>query len=205
MKFFYSPGACSLASHIALEEAGAPYERIRKDLKAGDQRQPDYLKVNPKGRVPALVTDKGVLTENPAILAYLAQAYPAAALAPTDPYAFAAMQAVNMFLSSSVHATFTHAFRPERFADGEAAAVAMKAKVVPSLTEYFGLIEGGMLKGPWVMGEQFTMADAYLYVFSGWLARLDTGFIDKFPRVKEHRVRMEARPAVQRVLRAEAA
>ncbi|MFM9981822.1 MAG: glutathione S-transferase N-terminal domain-containing protein, partial [Burkholderiales bacterium] len=78
LKLFYSPGACSLASHIALEEAGAPYELMRLNFKADDQRKPEYLKVNPKGRVPALVTDRGTLTESPAILAYIAQTFPAA-------------------------------------------------------------------------------------------------------------------------------
>ena len=75
LQLYYALGACSLASHIALEEAGAPYEGVRIDLKAGDQRQPDYIKVNPKGRVPALVTERGILTENPAILAFIAQAF----------------------------------------------------------------------------------------------------------------------------------
>ena len=146
-----------------------------------------------------------MLTENPAILPYVALAYPDANLAPKDPFEFAAMQSFISFLSSSVHATFTHAFRPTRFADGDVAAEAMKAKVPPTLTQYFGLIEGGMLKGPWVMGDQFTVADAYLYVFAGWLARIDPHFIDAFPRIKDHHARVGHRPAVQRVLAAEAA
>jgi glutathione S-transferase len=204
VKLFYAPGACSLASHVALEEAGARYEAVRFDLKAGDQTDPDYLKINPKGRVPTLVTDGGPLTENPAILTYVAQTYPEAKLAPTNPYDLAIMQSFNMFLSSSVHAAFTHAFRPGRFADGDVAAAAMKAKVVPTLKDYFGMIENGMLKGPWVMGEQFTVADIYLFVFAGWLARLDPNFIDTFPRLKDHWTRVKARPAVQKTLSDEA-
>lgn len=81
---FYSPGSCSLASHIALAEAGAAYELVRTDTKTGDQRRPEYLKVNPKGRVPALVTERGTLTETPAILAFVAQSFPQARLAPLD-------------------------------------------------------------------------------------------------------------------------
>ena len=84
MKLFYSTGSCALASHIALEEAGADYEAVRISLKDGDQRKPEYLTLNPKGRVPVLVTDGGVLTENVAILAFVAQSYPAAKLAPLD-------------------------------------------------------------------------------------------------------------------------
>ena len=90
LKLYYGVGACSLASHIALEEAGAEYEAIRMDLKSGQQTKPDYLAVNPKGRVPALVTDRGVITETPAILAYVAQTHRGANLAPLDdPFAFA--------------------------------------------------------------------------------------------------------------------
>ena len=203
MKLYYASGACSLASHIALEEAGAAYEAVRVDTHAGDQRQPDYLVLNPKGRVPVLVTDDGVLTENPAILSYVAQAFPAAKLAPLDPFTFAGMQSFNVFLCSSVHVAFANAFRPARYAEGEAAAAALRAKAPSVLRDYFGLVERGMLKGPYVVGDQFTVADAYLYVFAGWLARLDPHFIDEFPRVKAHHARVEARDAVQRVLRAE--
>ena len=90
LKLFYAPGSCALASHVALEEVGAEYEAVRVDLRANDQRKPEYLAINPKGRVPALVTDKGVLTENPAILAFVAQSFPEARLAPLDDaFAFA--------------------------------------------------------------------------------------------------------------------
>ena len=88
--FYYAPGVCSLASHIAFEEAGADVEYVRLDLSRGDVRQPDYLKLNPKGRVPLVVTDQGVLTESPAILAWIAQTWPQANLAPlNDPWALA--------------------------------------------------------------------------------------------------------------------
>src|SRR5262249_35215253 len=89
LKLFYSPGSCALASHVALEEAGAQYEAVRLDFRANEQRKPEYLKINPKGRVPALATDRGVLTETPAILAFVAQSFPQARLAPLDdPFAF---------------------------------------------------------------------------------------------------------------------
>ena len=83
-KFFYAPNTCALASHIALEEAGAEYEAVRVDFKANAQRAPEYLAINPKGRVPSLVTSDGILTETPAILAFIAQTYPKARLAPVD-------------------------------------------------------------------------------------------------------------------------
>ncbi len=129
LKLFYTPGACSLAPHIVLQEIGDPHELVRVNLREGAQRSSAYLAVNPKGRVPALQTEHGVLSENPAILAYLAQRFPAPSLAPLDDlFAFARMQAFNAFLAATVHVAFAHAFRPERYADGEAAAEAMRAK-----------------------------------------------------------------------------
>ena len=118
LKLFYAVGTCALASHIALEEAGAEYEAVRLDFAAGDQRKPEYLKVNPKGRVPALITDLGILTETPAILAYIAQVFPKANLAPlTDPFAFARVQAFNSYLCSTAHVNHAHMMRGTRWAD----------------------------------------------------------------------------------------
>ena len=93
LKLYFAPGTCALASHIALAESGADYTVERIDFKTNQQQSPEYLAINPKGRIPALVTDRGVLTENCAILAWVAQAFPEANLAPTDPWAFAQAQA----------------------------------------------------------------------------------------------------------------
>src|SRR5947208_15380562 len=104
LKLYFAPGTCALASHIALAEAGADYTAERIDFKTNQQQSPEYLAINPKGRVPALVTDRGVLTENPAMLAYIAQTFPKAKLAPLDdPFAFAEVQSINSYLSSTVH------------------------------------------------------------------------------------------------------
>ncbi|MEG1030187.1 MAG: glutathione S-transferase N-terminal domain-containing protein, partial [Brevundimonas sp.] len=104
LKLYYSPGACAMASHIALEEAGADYELQKIDLKKGEQRTPEYLAVNPAGSTPAMATEQGVITQNVAILAYVAQTHPQAKLAPLgDAYAFARMQAFNAWLASSLH------------------------------------------------------------------------------------------------------
>src|SRR5471030_461162 len=177
LKLFYAPGACSLAPHIALEEAGADYEVERVSLQKGGQRSPAYLAINPKGRVPALQTDRGVLTENPAILGYIAQSFPSAALAPNgDAFAFGDMQAFNLFLAATVHVAFAHAFRPERYADGDEAARAMRAKAPEALASAFALIEEKLADGrPFVQGGAYTVADPYLFVFSRWLGarRLD--------------------------------
>jgi glutathione S-transferase len=102
LKLYYAPGTCALASHIALIDAGADFEAVRLDFTKQQQQSADYLAINPKGRVPALVTEQGVITETPAILAYVAQTFPAAKLAPVgDPFAFAHVQAFNSYLCST--------------------------------------------------------------------------------------------------------
>jgi glutathione S-transferase len=102
IKLFYASDTCSLASHIALEDAGADYSTARISFANDEQRKPEYLAINPKGRAPALVTDKGVLTETPAILAFIAQSFPQARLAPLDdPFGFAEVQAFNSYLCST--------------------------------------------------------------------------------------------------------
>ena len=204
LKLFYSPGACSLASHIALEEAGAPYELMRLNFKADDQRKPEYLKVNPKGRVPALVTDRGILTESPAILAFIAQAYPAAKLAPTDPFDFARAQAFNSYLCSTVHVSHAHRVRGNRWVDDPAALKEMQRKVPETVGAAFALIENGMLEGPWVMGKDYSICDGYLFTMAQWMEG-DGVDLSKLPRVMEHRARVAERPAVKRALAQEAA
>lgn len=204
LELYFAKGSCSLASHIALEEAGAAYKLERVDLGAGAQRKPDYLKVNPKGRVPALLTDKGIITENPAILAYVAQTFPDANLgALADSYAFGVMQAFNSFLASSVHVAFAHDRRPQRYADGEAAAQAMRAQAPVALAEYFGLIQDRFADGrPFVMGDQYTVADPYLFVFERWL-KGGLGNLTDYPAVAAHHARVAERPAVKAALAAE--
>jgi glutathione S-transferase len=199
-KLFYSPGSCALASHIALEEAAAEYTLARVDFSRSEQRSPEYLAINPKGRVPALVTDDGTLTETPAILAYLAQRFPQAKLAPfDDPFAFAKVQAFNSYLCSTVHVAHAHRMRATRWADDPAAIEAMKRKVPESVGAAFALIENGMLEGPWVMGECYTICDPYLFTLAEWL---DGDGVDlaKLPRVIDHRSRMYERRAVKQAI-----
>ena len=200
MKFYYAPHTCALAAHIVLEHVGAAYEGLRLDFGRNQQRSPEYLAVNPKGRVPALVTERGVLTETPALLLYLAQTHPQAGLAPLDdPFALAELQAVNSWLCSTVHIAHAHRPRAYRWADDAAAQQAMKAKVPQNMDECFDWIERELLRGPWVMGERFSIADPYLFAITGWLPG-DGVPIDRYPRVADHFARMQALPAVQRAL-----
>ena len=195
---YYAPNTCAFASLITLIEAGATYKLHRLNFGNAEQRQPDYLDINPKGRVPALVTPHGILTETPAILAFIAQSFPASRLAPLDdPIAFAQMQAFNSYLCSTVHVAHAHRTRGSRWADDPVAIADMKRKVPETMGDCFDLIERKMFKGPWVTGETYTVADPYLFTISQWLEG-DSIDIASFPAVFDHSRRMRARTAVQR-------
>lgn len=203
LRLYYATGTCALATHIALEEAGAPYEAVRVDFGSQEQRGPEYLAVNPKGRVPALVTETGTLTETPALLCFVAQRFPAAELAPlADPFALAQVQEFNSYLCSTVHVAHAHGRRGTRWADGAEAIEAMKRKVPATMTECFELIEHKLIKGPWVMGDRYTICDPYLFTIASWIEGdgVDTS---KLPRVLQHRASMLARPAVQKAVAVE--
>jgi len=200
LKLYYAPGTCALASHIALEEAGASYEAVRLNFKNDDQKKPDYLKINPKARVPALVTDRGALTETPALLIYIAQSFPAAKLAPLDdPFALAKVQAFNSYLCSTVHVAHAHRMRGTRWTDDAAAIESMKKKVPQTVGECFALIEREMFEGPWVMGKDYTVADGYLFTLTQWLGG-DGVDINKTPKIAEHFRRVGERPAVRKAV-----
>lgn len=202
---YYAAHTCSLASHIALEDAGAKYELKRINFSKNEQQSPAYLAVNAKGRVPAMVTPHGVLTETPAMLAFIAQSFPQAHLAPlNDPFAFAQLQSFNSYLCSTVHIAHAHRMRGYRWANEPSSFADMQRKVPQSVGECFKLIESGMLTGPWVMGETYTIADPYLFTLSQWIEAdgVDPATI---PRVMEHRSRMAARPNVKKAIAEELA
>lgn len=198
-RFYYSPRSCALASHIVLEHVGADFEAIRLDFQANQQRSAEYLAINAKGRVPALVTERGVITETPAILLYLAQTHPQSGVAPLDdPFALAELQAVNSWFCSTVHVAHAHGTRGARWADDASALQAMKAKVAQNMTDCFDWIERELLRGPWVMGKDFSVADPYLFTLTIWLMQNGVE-LSRFPRVADHYQRMLALPAVQKI------
>lgn len=201
LKLYYSPGSCALASHITLAEAGADYKATRIDFAKGEQNSPDYLAINPKGRVPALITDDGILTETPAILTYIADRFPAAKLTPTgNAFAFARVQEFNSYLCSTVHVNHAHRSRGKRWADDPAALAEMTRKVPETVLAAVQLIEDGMLKGPWVMGDTYTICDPYLYTISRWLGGDGIDPVRQLPRIADHTARMEQRAVVARVI-----
>ena len=190
----------SIASHIVLKELGLPHEIQRLNYKLTEQRSPAYLKVNPKGRVPALVTDGGILTETPAVLTYLAMQKPEAGLLPdVHSFAFARLQSFMAYLCSTVHPAHAHKSRGNRWSDDPAVIEALKIKVPQNVADCFTLIEQDYLDGPWVMGNQMTVADAYLFAIEQWMESdgLDPA---RFPKALDHRTRMLARKAVKDAL-----
>ena len=207
LKLYYAANSCALATHILLEEVGADYSVQRIDFSKEQQKSPDFLKINPKGRVPALVTDRGILTETPAMLVYVAQSFPAAGLAPMDdPFAFARMQSFNSYLCSHLHVAHAHRMRGHRWVDADDAhsIAAMKRKVPETVGGAFEMIERDMLKGPWVMGDTYTICDPYLFTLAQWMEK-DGVDLARVPRVVDHRRRVSERPAVKRAIAEETA
>ena len=197
MTLYFSPGACSLASHIGLEETGAPYELKPVLLAKGQQRTEEYLKINPRGKVPALSIDGKVLVENTAILTYLARRYPEKGLLPADPAEEARCIGTMCWLSSIVHPSYQRCHRPERFADSEAAHAAVKENgkklFWANLQEIDSMIQGN----DWVMGRDFTAVDGYALVFYGWADR--SGFpVKDLKAYTAWRERMMNRPTVKK-------
>ena len=203
LTLYYAPNSCALASHIALEQVGAQYETVRVDFSCSEQREPEYLRINPKGRVPALVTERGILTETPAILLFICQRFPAAELAPlNDAFALAQFNEFNSYLCSTVHVAHAHRMRGDRWVDDPAAIAAMQKKVPQTVGDCFQLIESEMFKGPWVMGARYTACDIYLFTLAQWLEG-DGVDPERFPKIADHRRRMLKLPVVSKVFAAE--
>lgn len=199
MKLFLAPGACSLAAHIVLEEIGQPYEAVTLNLMNGDQRGADYLAMNPKGKVPFLVTPSGGLSESVAILTYLADSRPDLSLLPGDAFARAEAMSFLTWCSGTVHGhAFASVFRAARFADDEAAQAAIKAKGLAEVTSHLQAIEARLRGREWVL-DHFTVADLYPMIFRRWAARVGIA-MEAYPALVAHAERVAARPAASRAI-----
>ena len=199
MKLYYGPGACSLATPLALEESGLPYETQRLDLAAGDQRKPEYLKLNPRGRVPTLVVDDHILTENVGIMTYIAGGHPKANLWPRDTWHQAQAVATMAWLSNTVHTTFGHLIRAARYADDPAAQEAIKAKARTMYEEQLREIDRLLAGKKWSFDNRFTVVDGYLLVFYRWGNRqkMPVRSLANYSALMD---RVLARPAVKKVM-----
>ncbi|MCP5269491.1 MAG: glutathione transferase GstA [Zoogloeaceae bacterium] len=197
MKLYYSPGACSLSPHIVLCEAGLHHELIKVDLKTKmTQNGDDFLATNPKGYVPTLVTDEGeVLTEGPAIVQYLADLVPDSRLAPANnTMARVRLQEWLNFISTEVHKGFSPLFRN--------APAEWQEIVRATLAQRFALIAETLDKQPYVLGEQFSVADAYLFTVLGWAKWVKVD-LAPWPVLNDYLARVAARPGVQMALKTE--
>ena len=198
MRLFYAPGACSLSPRIVAQEAGIPLEFEKVDLKTKKTaRATDYLTINPKGAVPALELDNGeILTEGPAIVQYLADQRPQAGLVP-DPGTFARYRLLEMlgFINSEIHKGYAPLFNP-------AIGAAERAEQIAYLQKRYAFIESQLQKHPYLLGDQFSVADAYLFTVTNWADALKVD-LSSFPHVLAFQKRVAARPAVQAAMRGE--
>ena len=198
MKLYYKSGACSLSPHIVLLEAGLPFalEAVNLGTKVTDSGA-DYRTINSKGSVPALQLDDGrVLTEGPAVVQYIADQKPGSGLAPPAGSfeRYQLMELLN-FISSEVHKSFSPLFNPATPADGKAAAK-------ENLKKKFTWLDGYLGSKPYLMGETFTVADAYLFTMLSWTPRVGVDLAEH-PRLTAYMARVAARPKVQEALKAE--
>lgn len=199
---YYSPGACSLAPHIVLEELGIPYEAARISTAEGQQRSPEYLKINPRGRVPTLVADGRVLVENVAILAFLGGGFPRKGLWPRKTWDQAQALSMMAWLADTVHPAYAHLFRPGRYVEGEACLEAVKAGGRRAFGDCLAEIDRLVAGKRWAVGGRFSVVDAYLLVFYRWGNR--NGFpVKDLAHYTALVERVLARPAVKRVMAAE--
>ena len=199
MKLFYSPGACSLAAHVVLEELGEPFEAVLVNVAAGDQRKPEYLALNPKGRVPFLLTEQGGLSESVAILTYLVDMRPDVALLPQDPWARAQALSFLAWCAGTVHGTaFAGVFRPARFSDDEGTHPAIRAKGLSEVHAHLAAIEARLSGRDWIM-EHYSIADLYPMIFRRWAARVGVD-MSAYPNLVAHAERVAARPPAARAI-----
>lgn len=196
---YYSPGACSLAAHIVLEELGLAYEAVRISTADGEQRSAAYLEVNPRGRVPALAVEGKVLVENVAILAWLGGGFPGRGLWPSKTWDQAQALSFMAWLADTVHPAYAHFYRPERYVEGPACREAVKAAGRASFGDCLAEIDRLVAGKRWALGARFSVVDAYLLVFYRWGSRM--GYpVKRLASYTALADRILARPAVKRVL-----
>jgi glutathione S-transferase len=199
LKLTYAPGTIAIAVAIALEEADIPYEQIKVDFASAEQTKPSYLAINPKGRVPALITEGGaVMTETGALLEYIAALKPDVGLIPDAPTDAAHMRAVMFYIASTMHIAHAHKMRGTRWADLPASHADMAAKVPQTMANCADYVVSDCLRGDFVIGDRFSLADAYLFTVCTWLAGDGVALAD-FPVIDAYLARMEARDSVKTI------
>jgi glutathione S-transferase len=202
IKLYHSPGACSLVPHIALEEAGADYEPVPIVLAKGEQLTPDFLAINPHARVPALGTDQGVITENVAVLNFIADQFRGEGSVPRgDAFAAAKCNELLAWFATNVHIGFAQVWRASRFSSDESLWPGIEAGGRASLARQFAEIESLAGDG-WLVAGHFTGADGYALTFFRWGKRIGHD-MTVYPRWRALAERALQRPAVRRTVELE--
>lgn len=199
LKFYYSKGSSALAAHILLEEVGADYEAVEVSIAQGAHREPEFLARNPKGRIPLLETPDGLISENPAILEFIAATHPKAGMLPGDPFTRAQAHSLAAYLCATVHVAFAHGKRGTRWAKSESALAEMRAIAPQTLKACAAYLEETLTLSPWALGETFSFCDPYVFLVEGWLRKMGEN-LDTLPRLASHSLAMRERPAVQKIL-----
>ena len=198
MQLYYAPGTISVAVAIALEEAGLDYEAVKIDFANKEQLSPAYAQINPKSRVPALAVEGGILTETGALLDYIADITPEAGLRPSDPVLLARMREVMYYLASTMHVNHAHKLRGSRWASKTSSYKDMQAKVPQTMADSCAHLSQYGLRGPFVLGDEVSLADCYLYVVCTWLEGDGVTLAD-FPKIQSFMTAMEQRDSVRAV------
>lgn len=201
LTLYLSKASSALAPHILLEEIGAVYRTVDTPIATGALQQPEFLSINPKGRVPVLSTDEGIITENPAILWYLGERFAQAGLLPEGAFARAVAQDLNAYICATVHVAFAHKLRGARWSDDPQVIDGMKQKVARNMAECAQVIESRYLQGPWALGARYSICDPYLFLVPRWLSAAGVDLAD-YPKLSRHRDAMLARPATKAALAA---
>lgn len=203
LTLYYCPYACSMASHVALEEAGATFDTNKVNIFTGEQHKPEFKAINPRGKVPALRFDDGrVLLETTAILGWVGATFAESRLLGADPLDCARTIATCAWLSGTVHPTFKQYIHPEDYVTDTEAHPAVKAQARNLYWKYLREIDALLADRPWMMGEEFTLADPYALVFYPWGRELNLP-IHELTHIAAMKDRLIARPAARRALERE--
>lgn len=199
LKFYYSRASSAIAAHILLCEVDARFDAIEVSIPDKEHLSPAFLARNPKGRIPVLETSEGVLTENPAILEYIAALHPEAGYMPKGHFQQAQARSLCAYLCATAHVAFAHRHRGARWARNEASLQDMARQVPQNIAACANYLETHLALNPWALGADHSFCDPYLFMFAQWLSVAEVA-IEDYPKLKAHRTRMRARPATQTVL-----
>lgn len=204
-KLFYAPGSAAMAPHAILEEIGAKHELVPVDLKSKAHQKPEYLKLNPKGRVPVLIDGKFVMTESAAIIMHLADRHPEAKLAPAvgTPERGHWYQWL-LYLTNTLQPAFLEYFYPERsFPDAPNTQQQLKASAEHRLAAMFIYIDSELaVRGPYLLGDTFSAADIFMHMLARWSRWFEKPAY-RYIHIKQLTDLVRARPAVQRMMKAQ--